>query len=376
MNVLIACGGTGGHLFPGLAVAEALEARQHSVTLVVSEKAIDGAALAPLMARQDGRRIAVRPLGAIGWAGARRALSFAACLAQATRECAALYDEFRPDVVLGMGGFTSAPAVLAARWFRRRQPATMIHESNAVPGKANQFVSRFVDHVALGLGECARYFGRKPTTVTGTPVRGALRGGRVAGARERLGLRADRQTVLVMGGSQGAHALNEAMAAALPWFDHWRERVQFVHLSGVRDEAQVRHAYELNGFAANVMSFCNHMELAYGAANLVIARAGAATLTEIAAVGLPAILVPYPHAAGNHQWHNARVFERAGAARLIEQSALETGLHAARGERLAETVIGLLEDEDERADMAAAARSLGTTDAAERIANLVERYAN
>jgi len=373
MNVLIACGGTGGHLFPGLAVAEALNARQHSVTLVVSEKAIDGAALAPLMARQDGRRIAVRPLGAIGWSGARRVFSFAVCLAQATRECAALYEEFRPDVVLGMGGFTSAPAVMAGRW---RKTRTMIHESNAVPGKANQFVSRFVDHVALGLGECARYFGRKPTTVTGTPVRDTLRHGRRADALEQLGLQRGRNTVLVMGGSQGAHALNEAMAAALPWFDHWRARVQFVHLSGVKDEASVRHAYEVNGFAANVMSFCNQMELAYSAADLVIARAGAATLTEIAATGLPSILVPYPHAAGNHQWHNARVFERAGATRLLEQSVLDTGLHATRGERLAEAVIGLLEDEEQRADMAAAARSLGTTDAAERIANLLERYAN
>jgi UDP-N-acetylglucosamine--N-acetylmuramyl-(pentapeptide) pyrophosphoryl-undecaprenol N-acetylglucosamine transferase len=183
-------------------------------------------------------------------------------------------------------------------------------------------------------------------------------------------------TVLVMGGSQGAHALNESMAAALPWFDHWRNRVQFVHLSGVKDEAFVREAYSVNGFGASVMSFCNHMEQAYSVADLVIARAGAATLTEIAAVGLPAILIPYPHATGNHQWHNARVFERIGAARLIEQSVLETGLHAARGERLAETVIGLLENDEERTEMAAAARSLGTTDAAERIATLLERYAN
>ena len=294
-------------------------------------------------------------------------------LASATRDCAALCDEFQPDAVLGMGGFTSAPAVMAGRW---KKAPTLIHESNAVPGKANRLVGRLVDHVAVGLADCARFFGRKPVTVTGTPVRQTLRRGKVLDAVERLGLQRGRRTVLVMGGSQGAHAINEAMACALPWLDHCRERIQFVHLAGMKDERVVRETYEKKEFAANVMGFCNQMELAYGAADLVIARAGAATLTEIAAVGLPSILVPYPHATGNHQWHNARVFEHAGAARLIEQSQLDTGLHAARGERLAETVGNLLEDEEQRADMAAAARSLAVTDAAERIASLLETYAN
>jgi UDP-N-acetylglucosamine--N-acetylmuramyl-(pentapeptide) pyrophosphoryl-undecaprenol N-acetylglucosamine transferase len=373
MKALIACGGTGGHLFPGLAVAEALMARQHEVRLLVSEKAIDQAALAALTNSSDHSRFGVRTISAVGLGTSSQLIRFCCRLARSTRDCAALCEEFRPDAVLGMGGFTSAPAILAARW--RHAPA-LIHESNAVPGKANRWVGRFVDHVAVGLAECGRFFGRKPVTVTGTPVRAVLRRGKVTDARERLGLERGRLTILVMGGSQGAHAINETMACALPWLNDWTDKTQFVHLSGPALCGKgLGEAYEKNGFPAKVMSFCNEMELAYSAADLVIARAGAATLTEIAAFGLPSILIPLPQAAGNHQWHNARAFERAGAARLLEQSQL-TGLHAQTGERLGAAIAGLLRDESERQRMTAAARSLSVTDAAERIATLLEQYAD
>src|ERR1017187_10158146 len=374
MKVMIACGGTGGHLFPGLAVAEALRARHHQVRLLVSEKAIDRTALAALTESSDpAARIAVEAVPAVGYQGSRRLIPFCACLAKATRKCIAVCDEFEPDVVLGMGGFTSAPAVFGAWWNRKRGTATLIHESNAIPGKANRWAGRFADHVAVGLADCARFFGRKPVTVTGTPIRAALSHGKVAGARARLGLEADRLTVLVAGGSQGAHAINEAVAGALPWLNGRKGALQFVHLAGARDEQILRETYEKNGFQAKVMSFCNEMELAYSAADVVVARSGASTLTEIAAFGLPAILIPYPHAAGNHQWHNARVFESAGAARLLDQSQF-SGLHAERGERLARAITELLDDETGRARMADAARLLAVDDAAERLARLLEQY--
>jgi UDP-N-acetylglucosamine--N-acetylmuramyl-(pentapeptide) pyrophosphoryl-undecaprenol N-acetylglucosamine transferase len=374
MKVLIACGGTGGHLFPGLAVAETMVQRRHQVKLLVSEKTIDSTALAALMNGCTASKIAVQAVVAVGYNGWRQSIHFCRRLAQALRTCADVCDEFRPDVVLGMGGFTSAPAVLAARW-RRNGTATLIHESNAVPGKANRWAGKFADHVAVGLPDCARFFGRKPVTVTGTPIRVALRAGKVPDASERLGLQHERLTILVMGGSQGAHAINEMMAAALPWLEEWREQTQFVHLSGSRDEMFLREAYEKNGFEANVMSFCNQMELAYSAADLAVARSGAATLTEIAAFGLPAVLIPFPQAAGHHQLHNARVFEREGAAKVIEQSQL-TGLHTTAGERLAETIGSLLLDDTQRNRMAAAARSLGVTNSEERIATLLEGYAH
>lgn len=374
MKVMIACGGTGGHLFPGLAVAEALRARHHQVRLLVSEKAIDRTALAALTESSDpAARIAVEAVPAVGYQGSRRLIPFCACLAKATRKCIAVCDEFEPDVVLGMGGFTSAPAVFGAWWNRKRGTATLIHESNAIPGKANRWAGRFADHVAVGLADCARFFGRKPVTVTGTPIRAALSHGKVAGARARLGLEADRLTVLVAGGSQGAHAINEAVAGALPWLNGRKGALQFVHLAGARDEQILRETYEKNGFQAKVMSFCNEMELAYSAADVVVARSGASTLTEIAAFGLPTVLIPYPHSAGNHQWHNARVFERAGAARLIDQSQFN-GRHPHHGEHLATVITELLDDEAVRARMAEAARSLAVADATARIATLLEGY--
>jgi UDP-N-acetylglucosamine--N-acetylmuramyl-(pentapeptide) pyrophosphoryl-undecaprenol N-acetylglucosamine transferase len=374
MKVMIACGGTGGHLFPGMAVAEVLHARRHQVRLLVSEKAIDQTALAVstgCSSRSDG--IAVQAVPAVGYEGAGRLITFWLRLARATRGCVAACNEFEPDVVLGMGGFTSAPAIFGARWFRKRGTATLIHESNAVPGKANRWAGRLADHVAVGLADCARYFGRKPVTVTGTPIREALRRGKVANAHAQLGLETGRLTVLVAGGSQGAHAINESVALALPRLKSRADALQFVHLTGAKDEAFMRETYEKNGFRATVMSFCGQMELAYSAADVVVARSGAATLTELATFGLPAILVPYPHAAGNHQWYNARVFERAGAAQLIEQSSADGGA-AVRGEQFARVVGDLLDDEARRRSMAKAARSLAVDDAADRLAVLLEQY--
>jgi len=356
MRVLIACGGTGGHLFPGLAVAEMLAGRRHEVKLLVSEKAVDQAALGTAA-------ITVRSISAVGYSGVRGLGRFCVRLARAVGDCLAECRQFEPDAVLGMGGFTSAPAVLAAGW--RRRGVKLIHESNAIPGKANRWSGKLADHIAVGVPDCAKFFGRTPVTVTGTPIRQALRQGRLAGAHGRLGLDPQRLTVLVMGGSQGARAINEAVVATLPDLAEWKTRAQFVHLSGPRDEALVRAAYAEAGFHANVMSFCSEMEWPYSAADLVIGRSGAATLTELAVFGLPSILLPYPQAAGNHQWYNAKVFERIGAARLAEPvTQLPVELH------------NLLANAAARAAMAQAARTLAVSDAAERIADLVDTYAD
>jgi UDP-N-acetylglucosamine--N-acetylmuramyl-(pentapeptide) pyrophosphoryl-undecaprenol N-acetylglucosamine transferase len=342
-----------------LAVAETLLARRHEVKLLVSQKAVDQSALT----RHPS--LSVQTISAVGYRGAGHMVSFCRHLLNAVGSCGQVCAEFAPNAVLGMGGFTSAPAVFAAR---RRGTTTLIHESNAVPGKANRWAGKLADHVAVGLADCARFFGRRSVTVTGTPIRAGLRRGKAADAHARLGLNRDWLTVAVAGGSQGAHALNESIAAALPWLADWKETTQFVHLSGLSDEQVVRSAYERNGFAANVMSFCGEMELVYSAADLVVSRSGAGTLTELAAFGLPAILVPFPHAAGNHQWHNARVFAKAGAAWIVEQSKAREELPAA--------IAGLLADGAARIRMANAARSLAVADAAERIADLVETHAD
>lgn len=372
MKVIIACGGTGGHLFPGLAVAECLWEASHEVRLLVSERAIESTWLSDWRERLAGRTT-VQTLPAIGYGGGRRLMRFCSRLARAVRECGVIYRAFEPDVILGMGGYTSAPAVLAARWFGRRRPV-VLHESNAVPGRANRWSSRYADWVAVGWSGCEQYFRRETVSVTGTPMRARLRSGqRLPGAKRRLGLDESRTTVLMMGGSQGARSLNEAVMEALPWLGRWRDRLQFVHLTGVQDEVRMRAAYERQELRACVMAFCHEMEWAYSAADVVVARSGAATLTEVAAFGLPAVLVPYPHAAGNHQWHNAQVFARAGAAVVLEDAAIKPCGAGDSGRRFAETVMEVVLDARRRSAMGNAARALSRPDATERVVELLMR---
>ncbi len=375
MRAIIACGGTGGHVFPGLAVAEELMARNHEIKLLVSKKAIDQTAVWSWVNDADNVRLAAEPIRSVGWTGGRRAFLFGHRMLQGMTDCMSVCRRFRPDIVLGMGGFTSAPAVMAARCMGRGSVRTLLHESNAVPGKANRWLGRFVDHVALGLEECRWFAGRKPYTVTGTPIRNVLRAGRINNAHEKIGLDPERLTILVMGGSQGARAVNWAVIEALPHLEAWSGKVQFIHLSGSRCETIVSAAYKRNEISTKVMSFCDQMDTVYSAADLVIARAGASTLAEIAAYGLPSILVPYPHAVGNHQWHNALVFQRLGAARLIQEEDL-LGQDAIPGKKLATEIVKLLENGSARDKASAAARAMARTDATERIVTLLEHYAN
>jgi len=354
MKFAIACGGTGGHLFPGLAVAEVLRGKGHEVLLFVSEKEIDSRALhsAPSIARETLPSIGMPPLfspAVFLFLGRLRA-SYAKCLE--------VYRKFAPDAVLGMGGFTSI-APLAAAW-RRKIPA-FLHDSNAIPGKANRLGSRFCRKVLLGFQECAQYFPGRPVLVTGTPIRSELTAPALAksAARSQLGLDAGRMTVLVMGGSQGAAGINTLMAQAATHLAPGS--CQIVHLSGPRDEQKVRGAYNAAGIANIVMPFCDRMGEVYSAADLVVSRSGAASLGELSWFGLPSVLVPYPHAAEDHQRLNAEIFVRADAARMLAESV-------ATGDSLGTLLRSLLGSPATLASMAAAARALAPRDAAGRVA--------
>ncbi len=316
LNVSIACGGTGGHLFPGLAVAETLRRRGHRVMLLVSEKKIDAVAVA---GREQDFRIETLPsIGLPSPLLSPRLVSFGTGLVASVRRCRAIFRDFQPHAVLGMGGFTSTPPILAARMLGRE---TFVHESNAIPGKANKLNARFANVVLLGFGECAQYFSPSATTVvTGTPIREDLRASvDRAAALASFGFdsSADTSTVLVMGGSQGARGVNQAVSRALP---HWKASgrpLQFIHQTGPDDTEMVREAYAQAGLPAFVCAFHPAMQNAYAAADLAIARAGAATLTELSHFGVPSILVPFPYAAEDHQTLNARIFVRADAALML-----------------------------------------------------------
>src|SRR6266480_1911462 len=220
MNTVIACGGTGGHLFPGIAVAEVLRDRGHEVMLLVSEKDIDALALSG----RESFRVEKLPTVGLPSPFSPTILGFIHRFYESLALCRSIYRTFKPQVVLGMGGFTSTAPVLAGRM---RGIPTFIHESNAVPGKANRLTARIVRTVMLGFKECAPFFPKTNTEITGTPVRTELVRLNRREARQKLGLQEDLMTVLVMGGSQGASGINQAMIKALP-ISSLRGRVRLV----------------------------------------------------------------------------------------------------------------------------------------------------
>ena len=223
MNAVIACGGTGGHLFPGIAVAEVLRERGHEVMLFISEKDIDALALSG----RTNFRVEKLPTVGLPSPFSPAFFGFIRRFNESLSLCRSLYRKFKPQVVLGMGGFTSTAPVLAGRI---RGIATFIHESNAIPGKANRLTARIVNAVMLGFKECAPFFPKTHTEVTGTPVRTELVRLDRKVARQKLGLQEDLPTLLVMGGSQGASGINQALIKSLPFLQG--VPFQVIHLSG------------------------------------------------------------------------------------------------------------------------------------------------
>lgn len=356
MNFAIAAGGTGGHLFPGMAVGEVFLARGHQVMLIVSEKEIDS------VATQGARGFRIEKVPGVGLQGKSPValLKFLAKFRAGLALCRRLYDDFQPAAVLGMGGFTSTGPILAGR---QRGLPTFIHESNAIPGKANKLNGRLATHVLSGFDECAAHFPAGKCTVTGTPVRRSLatRLDRSV-ALGKFSLQPDRKTLLVMGGSQGARGINQALAGSIAKL---RELpVQVIHLTGRDDEQMMRDAYASADIPAFVAAFFHRMEEAYSAADLAIARSGAASLTELSHFGLPSVLIPLPTAAEDHQTLNARIFERAGAAVLMPQREITA-------ETLASTLQSLLSDSARLGTMAARSAQLARPDAAERVADAI-----
>jgi UDP-N-acetylglucosamine--N-acetylmuramyl-(pentapeptide) pyrophosphoryl-undecaprenol N-acetylglucosamine transferase len=305
--VAIACGGTGGHLFPGIAVAEELKKRGCKIGLLISPKEIDQQAV------KAARDMEVFTLPAVGLQN-RNYLSFAISFWKSFRAAKRIFKDCPPQAVLAMGGFTSAPPVLAARKFGAK---TFLHESNTIPGRANRFLASYVDEAFAGFPETTNRLKARKTSVTGTPVRRQFVEQSAAACRTALGLEPGLPTILVVGGSQGASGLNGMILSALPLLAS--KKWQWLHLTGVNDFEKVKAVYAAQKLRAVVKSFLAEMELALGAASVAVSRAGASSLAEIAAMRLPSLLVPFPAAADNHQFFNALAFEKTSAAKLLEQ---------------------------------------------------------
>lgn len=358
MNVAIACGGTGGHLFPGIAVAQALRREGHAVLLLVSKKDVDQRVF------DLGNEFDVRRIPAIGLP--RRKISFAMFgfmvqLFASIVQCQWLYLKHQTDVVLGMGGFTSAAAVCAAQL---KFIPTVLHESNAIPGKANLKAARFARFVACGMQECVEKFAKGKGVWTGTPVRDSLVTIPREEALRRLSLDPEKPTLLVMGGSQGSEAINQAAMGAWPRIKDFN----VIHLTGVQDHPLAKDVYGGAGAPVRVEAFARQMEALYSAADVVVSRAGAASLAEIAHYRSPNILVPYPEAAEQHQLRNAEVFERAGAGQILMPEKLDA-------DHLAMAVRNLWSNAARRGRMAQKLETLDKPAAATEVVELLKQAA-
>jgi UDP-N-acetylglucosamine--N-acetylmuramyl-(pentapeptide) pyrophosphoryl-undecaprenol N-acetylglucosamine transferase len=353
-KIAIACGGTGGHLFPGLAVAEQLLRRGCRVTLLISPKDVDQQAVKNI----SGMEIVTLP--AIGLTRGR-ILAFASGFIQSYRAAKKIFRNDPPQAALAMGGFTSAPPLLAAKNLGAK---IFLHESNTIPGRANRWLSRVVDEAFVGFPQAASRLHTRNVTVTGTPVRPQFSPDTTAQkseARRALGLDPELPVLLIVGGSQGATGINNLGINALTFFPR---ELQFLHFTGTSDFDRVRRAYAEKNLRAVVHPFFNQMELALAAATVAISRAGASSLAEIAAVRVPAILIPFPAATDNHQFFNARAFEETGAAKLLEQKN-------ATPESLARIVSELISENPAREKMQIALGKWHTPQAAEQIAEKI-----
>jgi UDP-N-acetylglucosamine--N-acetylmuramyl-(pentapeptide) pyrophosphoryl-undecaprenol N-acetylglucosamine transferase len=351
--IAIACGGTGGHLFPGVAVAGELQKLGCEVALLVSPKEIDQQAVKGL------DNIEVYTLPAVGLQN-RNYLSFARSFWSSMQAARKNFAQKKPAAVLAMGGFTSAPPVLAARKFGAK---TFLHESNTVPGKANRFLSRFVDEAFIGFPEAEVKLRAKKISVTGTPVRPQFSAANNDPIRCRvaLGLDPNLPTILIVGGSQGARGLNDLLLSTLRLLKgkNW----QWLHLTGAADFEKVKSFYAGQNLKAVVKPFLAEMDRALGAATACVSRAGASSLAETAAMRLPSALVPLPTAADNHQYFNALAYDKTGAAKLLEQSSSP--------ERVAETLTGLMESEEVRTKIQSALTKWHSPEAPKEIARKI-----
>lgn len=349
MRAILAGGGTGGHVIPALAIAQELQQTYHAEVLFIGtargiENRLVPAAGFPLKLVQ---------VGALKNVSLTTRFKTLFDLPRAVIDAGRMLREFRADVVIGVGGYASGPAMLAA--VLRRIP-TLAFEPNVVPGFANRIVARLVSAAAVHFKETAKYF--RHAEITGVPVRQAF--------FEMTAAPHPEPTLLVFGGSQGAHAINQVVMQAVPGLLARTPGLHIVHQTGERDYNDAAAAYRELGGRVEVFKFIDDMPGFFARADLLLCRSGASTVAEITAAGKPAIFVPFPRAADDHQKRNAEALERAGAAVMLEETKLTS-------QTLVEGVTGLLGDGAKLQAMGDAARSLSHPDAARDIAAMAAK---
>ena len=354
MRIIIAGGGTGGHVIPALAIAQQLKKQFDAQILFIGTARGIETRLVP----QAGFPLELIQVGALKNVSLMTRVKTMFDLPRAIAASSRMLSEFDPEVVIGVGGYASGPAMVAA--IRRRLP-TLAFEPNVVPGFANRMIARWVSAAAVHFEETCQYFPH--CRVTGVPVRSAF----FAIPPKTEGL----PTLLVFGGSQGARAINQAMTTteSLAGLRAKIPGIHIIHQTGQRDYDQVLAAYQQSGISAEVHKFIDDMPGTFGRSDLLVCRSGASTVGEITAAGKPAIFVPFPAAADDHQNVNARALERAGAAIVVEESNLGAAY-------LVDTIAALISDAVRLRSMSAAAKSLAHPKAVEEIAEMVRNLAD
>ncbi len=357
MRLVIAGGGTGGHLFPGIAVAEEFLGRDRAnrVLFVGTRGGIEYRLLGSL-----GYELRLIDVEGLKGRGIKALLVGAYKIPASMWRSRGLLREFSPDVVIGVGGYASGPVVISA-WLMGIP--TAIAEQNAVAGATNRILGKFVDRVFLTYEASRKDFTAGKVLITGNPVRAAFAAGLDHERAESGG-----RNILIFGGSQGAAAINKTMVKTLPYLQKMREDLKITHQTGERDLPLVGDAYRRFGIDAEVHAFITDMPAAYARADLVICRAGATSLAEITAAGKPSVLIPYPFAANDHQTKNARVMADAGAAVMIPESELDA-------EKLFAVLEGLFSDDAKLREMGASSARLGRPGAAAEIVDACRQLA-
>ncbi len=350
MRVIIAAGGTGGHIFPGVAIAREFKERDQSTAILFVGTA---RGLESKIVPRAGFDLELIKVGALKGVSVFERTKSLGELPPSFVAARRILKRFKPDVVIGVGGYSSGPTLLMAALSRI---PTMVVEPNAMPGFTNRVLARFVDAAALSFADAQKYF-RSRGVVTGNPVR-------VDFARLPKKERTKKIHVLIFGGSQGAQAINNAVIGALPALASRKERLSFTHQTGERDYETVRLGYGAAGFDdVDVRPFIHDMADQYARADLLICRSGATTVAEVAAAGKAAIFIPFPFATDDHQRRNAEAFVRVGAGRMILQQDL-------RPARLAGELDQLLDNPTEIDRIENASRGLARTESTERAVDL------
>jgi len=349
MRIVIAGGGTGGHLFPGIAIAEEFLRRddQAQIIFIGTRRGIESRLLGQL-----GYELREIDIEGVKGRGVKALMKGVYQIPKSMGQSRRILKQFCPDMVVGVGGYASGPALLTAHWMGL---PTAIAEQNAVPGVTNKILGRFADKIFVTYEQSRSFFPQSKVIISGNPVRASFSSGK----RKEKVAKTHRQ-LLVFGGSQGAEAINRSVIEMLPQLSRMKDDIHVLHQTGQRQLEDVKKAYEQSGIQAEVKAFIVEMAQAYADADLIICRAGATSLAEITAAGKAAILIPYPWAANDHQLKNAQALEAEGAAAVIPERELS-------GSKLFGVVEDLLRDEKKLKRMEENSLKISKIDAAATI---------